>query len=313
MDLNSVTIALFLAAGVRMSVPVLLAALGELVSERAGVFTIGLEGLMLFGAVASAVGLAVTGSPVAALAFGMLGGVLAAAVLALGTVLARANQIVMGIGFNLLAMGATSLIRQLMLVDAPPAGSLRSVTMMKLPWLSDLPVVGRALFSQSPVFYVTVLLAIALWLMFRFTRLGLLLRAAGENASALDAAGQPVLGLRLGATLFTGMLAGLGGAYLCIIASGGTFIDDMTAGRGYLAIAIAIFARWMPLRTLVVAIALGLLEALQFQGQYLGIQIATPLLMATPFVVALLAWIVMGRAGAAPADLGKPFLRGAGR
>jgi simple sugar transport system permease protein len=313
MDLNSVTIALFLAAGVRMSVPVLLAALGELVSERAGVFTIGLEGLMLFGAVASAVGLAVTGSPVAALAFGMLGGVLAAAVLALGTVLARANQIVMGIGFNLLAMGATSLIRQLMLVDAPPAGSLRSVTMMKLPWLSDLPVVGRALFSQSPVFYVTALLAIALWLMFRFTRLGLLLRAAGENASALDAAGQPVLGLRFGATLFTGMLAGLGGAYLCIIASGGTFIDDMTAGRGYLAIAIAIFARWMPVRTLVVAIALGLLEALQFQGQYLGIQIATPLLMATPFVVALLAWIVMGRAGAAPADLGKPFLRGAGR
>ncbi|HEY0290351.1 MAG TPA: ABC transporter permease [Pseudomonas sp.] len=313
MDLNSVTIALFLAAGVRMSVPVLLAALGELVSERAGVFTIGLEGLMLFGAVASAVGLMMTGSPVAALAIGMLGGILAAAVLALGTVLARANQIVMGIGFNLFAMGATSLIRQLVLVDAPAAGSMRSVTMMKLPWLTDLPVVGRALFSQSPVFYVVVLLAVALWLMFRFTRLGLLLRAAGENASALDAAGQPVLGLRFGATLFTGVLAGLGGAYLCIIASGGTFIDDMTAGRGYLAIAIAIFARWMPLRTLLVALALGLLEALQFQGQYLGIQIATPLLMATPFVIALIAWTVMGRAGAAPTDLGKPFLRGAGR
>ncbi|MHC8287224.1 ABC transporter permease [Pseudomonas sp. XS1P51] len=313
MDLNSVTIALFLAAGVRMSVPVLLAALGELVSERAGVFTIGLEGLMLFGAMASAVGLMMTGSPVAALAIGMLGGILAAAVLALGTVLARANQIVMGIGFNLFAMGATSLIRQLVLVDAPPAGSMRSVTMMKLPWLTDLPVVGRALFSQSPVFYVAVLLAVALWLMFRFTRLGLLLRAAGENASALDAAGQPVLGLRFGATLFTGVLAGLGGAYLCIIASGGTFIDDMTAGRGYLAIAIAIFARWMPLRALLVALALGMLEALQFQGQYLGIQIATPLLMATPFVIALIAWIVMGRTGAAPTDLGKPFLRGAGR
>jgi len=310
MDLDSVTIALFLAAGVRMSVPVLLAALGELVSERAGVFTIGLEGLMLFGAVTSAVGLAMTGSPVAALAIGMLGGMLAAVVLALGTVLARANQIVMGIGFNLLAIGVTSLIRQLMLVNTPPAGSLRSVTMMKLPWLSDLPVVGRALFSQSPVFYIAALLAVALWLMFRFTRLGLLLRAAGENASALDAVGQPVLGLRFGAALFTGMLAGLGGAYLCIIASGGTFIDDMTAGRGYLAIAMAIFARWMPLRTLLVAIALGLLESLQFQGQYLGIQIATPLLMATPFVVALLAWVAMGRAGAAPGDLGKPFLRG---
>jgi simple sugar transport system permease protein len=168
------------------------------------------------------------------------------------------------------------------------------------------------LFSQSPVFYFAVLLAMALWLMLRFTRLGLLLRAAGENAAALDAAGHPVLGLRLGATLFTGLLAGLGGAYLCVVASGGVFIDNMTSGRGYLAIAIAIFARWMPLRVLLVAMALGLLEALQFQGQYLGIDIPAPLLMATPFAVALLAWIVMGRASAAPADLGRPFLRGAG-
>jgi simple sugar transport system permease protein len=312
MDINSVTIALFLAGGVRLCVPVLLAALGEVVSERAGVFTIGLEGLMLFGAVASAVGLASTGSPVAALVIGMFGGLVAAAILALGTVLARANQIVMGIGFNLFAIGVTSLIRQVVLSDAPAAGSLRSVTMMKLPWLADLPVVGRALFSQSPVFYFAVLLAVALWLMLRFTRLGLLLRAVGENAAALDAAGHPVLGLRLGATLFTGLLAGLGGAYLCVVASGGVFIDNMTSGRGYLAIAIAIFARWMPLRALLVAIALGLLEALQFQGQYLGINIPAPLLMATPFAVALLAWIVMGRASAAPADLGKPFLRGAG-
>jgi simple sugar transport system permease protein len=313
MDINSVTIALFLAGGVRLCVPVLLAALGEVVSERAGVLTIGLEGLMLFGAVASAVGLAMTGSPIAALAIGMLGGLLAAAVLALGTVFARANQIVMGIGFNLFAVGVTSLIRQLWLADAPTVGSLRSVTMMKLPWLADLPVVGRALFSQSPVFYLAVLLAITLWVMLRFTRLGLLLRAVGENAAATDAAGHPVLGLRLSATLLTGLLAGLGGAYLCVVASGGIFIDNMTAGRGYLAIAIAIFARWMPLRVLVVAIALGLLEALQFQGQYLGIEIAAPLLMATPFVVALIAWVVMGRAGAAPADLGRPFLRGEGR
>ncbi|MBD1585939.1 ABC transporter permease [Pseudomonas typographi] len=313
MDINAVTLALFLAGGLRLSVPVLLAALGELVSERAGVFTIGLEGLMLFGAVASAVGLAATGSPIAALALGMLGGLLAACVLALGTVLARANQIVMGIGFNVFALGVTSLVRQLVLVDAPPAGALRSVTMMKLPWLSDIPVLGRALFSQSPVFYFAVLLAVALWLMLRFTRLGLLLRAVGENAAAADAAGQPVLRLRFSAAVFTGLLAGLGGAYLCIVASGGTFIDNMTAGRGYLAIAIAIFARWMPLRALLVAVALGLLEALQFQGQYLGIELPAPLLMATPFAIALVAWIAMGRAGAAPADLGRPFLRGEGR
>lgn len=309
MDINAITLALFLAGGIRLCVPVLLAALGELVSERAGVFTIGLEGLMLFGALGSALGLAATGSPMAALGLGMLAGAAAAAVLALGTVLARANQIVMGIGFNLLALGVTSLVRQVALTDAPAAGSLRTVTMLKLPWLAELPVVGRAVFSQSPVFYLAVLLAAGLWLMFRFTRLGLLLRAVGENATATDAAGQPVLRLRFGAAVFTGVLAGLGGAYLCVVASGGIFVDNMTAGRGYLAIAVAIFARWHPGRALIVAMALGLLEALQFQGQYLGIQIAAPLLMAVPFVVALLAWLMMGRASAAPADLGRPFLR----
>ncbi|MDI9222858.1 ABC transporter permease [Pantoea sp. EA-12] len=310
MEFNTVTLALFLAGGLRLCVPVLLAALGETISERAGVFTIGLEGLMLFGAASSALGLMFSGSPIIALLIGMLGGCLAALLLALGTVLARANQIVMGIGFNLFAIGVTSLMRQLWLSGAPPAGSMRAVSMMKLPGLSDLPVVGRALFSQSPVFYIAVLVAVALWALLRFTRAGLLIRAVGENAMAADAAGHSVLTIRFSATLFTGVMAGLGGAYLCIVASGGTFVDNMTAGRGYLAIAITIFARWMPLRVLLVAIVLGLLEALQFQGQYIGVNIAPSLLMAMPFAVALIAWVMMGKAGAAPADLGRPFLRG---
>ncbi|ORM65274.1 ABC transporter permease [Pantoea rodasii] len=313
MEFNTVTLALFLAGGLRLCVPVLLAALGETLSERAGVFTIGLEGLMLFGAASSALGLMWSGSPVLALGVGMLGGCVAALLLALGTVIARANQIVMGIGLNLFAIGATSLMRQLWLSGAPPAGSMRVVSMLKLPGLSDLPVVGRALFSQSPVFYFAVLVALVLWGVLRFSRAGLLLRAVGENALAADAAGHSVLRIRFSATLFTGVMAGLGGAYLCIVASGGTFVDNMTAGRGYLAIAITIFARWMPLRVLVVAIVLGLLEALQFQGQYLGVNIAPSLLMAMPFAVALIAWIMMGKAGAAPADLGRPFLRGNGR
>lgn len=313
MEFNTVTLALFLAGGLRLCVPVLLAALGETISERAGVFTIGLEGLMLFGAASSALGLMWSGSPVLALGVGMLGGCVAALLLALGTVIARANQIVMGIGFNLFAIGATSLMRQLWLSGAPPAGSMRAVSMLKLPGLSDLPVVGRALFSQSPVFYLAVLVALVLWGVLRFSRAGLLLRAVGENALAADAAGHSVLRIRFSATLFTGLMAGLGGAYLCIVASGGTFVDNMTAGRGYLAIAITLFARWMPLRVLLVAIVLGLLEALQFQGQYLGVNIAPSLLMAMPFAVALIAWIMMGKAGAAPGDLGRPFLRGNGR
>ena len=310
MEFDAITVALFLAAGVRLAVPVVLAALGETLSERAGVFTIGLEGIMLFGAVASAVGLARTGSPVGALAIGAAGGLVAAMVLALGTVLARANQIVMGIGFNLAALGVSSLIRQLALVDGGPLPSLRPVTRMEIPGLADIPVLGRAFFLQSPVFYLTVLVAVLFWWLLRFTRIGLVLRATGESVAATDSAGVPVLRVRFWAAAVTGLMAGLGGAYLCIVASGGTFVDNMTAGRGYLAIAIAIFARWRPLGVLLVGFVLGLMEALQFQGQYFGLGIPTPLLMAAPFVVALIAWVVMGRAGTAPGDLGKPFLRG---
>lgn len=308
MDIDAITIALFLASGVRLCVPVLLAALGELVSERAGVFNIGLEGLMLFGAVFASIGFATTGSPVLGLGTGMLGGAIAAAVLSLVIVMARANQIVVGIGFNLLALGVTSLLRQVFLVDAQ-TGSVRSVSTLRLPGLSDLPIVGRAFFSQSPVFYAALVIAVLLWVLFKYTRLGLILRAVGENASAADVSGIPVLPLRTGAVIFTGLMAGLGGAYLCIVASGGVFVDHMTAGRGYLAIAIVIFARWRPIRAVVVAFVLGCLEALQFQGQYLGLDIAPPLLLATPFVVALLAWVLIGKASAAPKDLGTPFMR----
>lgn len=308
MDIDAITIALFLASGVRLCVPVLLAALGELVSERAGVFNIGLEGLMLFGAVFASIGFATTGSPVLGLGTGMLGGAIAAAVLSLVIVMARANQIVVGIGFNLLALGVTSLLRQVFLVDAQ-TGSVRSVSTLRLPGLSDLPIVGRAFFSQSPVFYAALVIAVLLWVLFKYTRLGLILRAVGENASAADVSGIPVLPLRTGAVIFTGLMAGLGGAYLCIVASGGVFVDHMTAGRGYLAIAIVIFARWRPIRAVVVAFVLGCLEALQFQGQYLGLDIAPPLLLATPFVVALLAWVLLGKSGAAPKDLGTPFMR----
>ena len=153
---------------------------------------------MLFGASASALGLAVTGSPMLALLAGMAGGLLAAAVLAFATDFARANQIVMGIGFNLLAIGATSLIRQLWLSGAPASGSMRSVAgILKLPWLSDIPVVGVALFWRKPMLLsLAVLVGIALWVLFRFTRAGLLLRAVGENALSTDAAGHPVLRLR---------------------------------------------------------------------------------------------------------------------
>ena len=310
MAIDTITLGLFLASAVRLSAPLMLAALGELVSERAGVFNIGLEGIMLVAAFSAAATLALTGSPYGAVAMGTLMGGVAAAGLALAVVVMRADQVVTGIGFNLLALGATSLLRQEWLSGPAHAASLRDVSVFRIPVLSTWPVIGRALFSQSPLLYAGVALAILLWVGFRFTRAGLIARAAGEGASAADAAGLSVTAIRFAAVTLTGLLAGLGGAYLTIVASGGVFVDDLTGGRGYLAIAIAIFARWHPLWVLLTSLLFGCADALQYQGQSIGLSIPPPLLLMLPFVLALVAWVAIGRSKAGPSDLGRPFLRG---
>jgi simple sugar transport system permease protein len=289
----------------------MLAALGELVSERAGVFNIGLEGVMLVAAFAAAATTTLTGSPLDGVGAGAVSGAAAAAILAIAVVVLRADQVVTGIGFNLAALGATSLLRQLVLSGPSHAVSVRDIAVYRIPILSTWPVVGRGLFSQSPLLYGGVLAAVALWCLLRFTRTGLVIRAAGEGASAADSAGLSVTTIRFGAMLLTGAMTGLGGAYLAVVASGGMFVDDLTAGRGYLAIAIAIFGRWHPLWVMLASLLFGCADALQFQGQSIGLSIPSPLLLMFPFVLALVAWVAVGRSKTGPADLGRPFLRGA--
>jgi general nucleoside transport system permease protein len=308
--IDAITISLFLASAVRLASPLLLAALGELVSERAGVFNVGLEGIMLMAAFAAAATTLLSGSPFLGVAGGAAAGVLAAGILAVAVVVCRSDQVVAGIGFNLLALGATSLLRQMLLTNAPQPVSVRDIAVYRIPGLSNLPIVGRAFFSQSPLLYFGVLAAVVMWLVLRGTRAGLLIRAAGEGADAADAAGLSVTAIRLSAMLFTGLMTGLGGAILAIVASGATFVDDLTAGRGYLAIAVAIFGRWHPLWVLLTALLFGCADALQYQGQSMGIAIAPPLLLMLPFILALLAWVAIGRSKSTPADLGRPFLRG---
>ncbi len=310
MAIDTIALGLFLASAVRLSGPLLLAALGELVSERAGVFNVGLEGIMLAAAFAAAATTVLTGSPVGGIAAGALCGMAAAGLLALAVVVMRADQVVAGIGFNLLVLGATSLFRQILLSGPVHSVSVRDVALYRVPVLSGWPIIGRGLFSQSPMLYGAVLIAIVFWLVLRFTRLGLIIRAAGEGATAADAAGLSVTAIRFGAMLVTGLMAGLGGAYLAVVASGGLFIDDLTAGRGYLAIAIAIFGRWNPLWVLLASVLFGCADALQYQGQSMGLAIPPPLLLMLPFVLALLAWVTLGRSASGPTDLGRPFVRG---
>lgn len=310
MHLDPITLSLLLASAVRLSAPMLLAALGELVSERAGVLNIGLEGLMLFGAFGAVLGLQLSNSAVLGLISGMLWGLGAAAALGVAVALLRADQIVIGIGFNILALGATSLLRQVALKPGYNPPSLRDVSMYRVPGLWHWPIVGRGLFMQSPVFYGGILAAILLLVMLKWTRVGLVIRAVGEGAAAADAAGVSVTLVRFGAVAFTGLCAGVAGGYLTLVASGGVFVDNITGGRGYLAVAVVIFSRWNPLWILAAAILFGCADALQYQGQAIGLSISPPLLLMSPFLLALIAWVLMGRGHAGPSELGLPFLRG---
>lgn len=310
MDIDTVTIGLLLASAVRLGAPVLLASLGELVSERAGVLNIGLEGIMLFAAFGAVLGLQWTDLPVAGMAIGAGFGVLAAAVLSITVALLRADQVVVGIGFNMLALGATSLMRELLLNSAFTVPSLKIISSYKIPYLADIPIIGRAFFSQSPVLYGGIVVAVLLWALLKYSRIGLILRSVGEGAEAADAAGISVTAVRFMAILFTGLLAGIGGSYLTLVASGGMFVDNITGGRGYLTVAIVIFGRWHPIYVMFASILLGCADALQYQGQAIGISIAPPLLLMSPFLLALVAWVLMGKSKSAPSDIGIPFLRG---
>lgn len=310
--MSEAIIALFIASAVRLAAPVLLAALGELVSHRAGVFNVGLEGMMLFGAFGAVAGGIATDDPVAATVIGALSGALSAFVLGVLVAWLRADQIVAGIGLNLLALGVTSFLRSEVIPETASPVSAGLLKPVAIPVLSEIPYVGSGFFAQSPLVYLALVIALALSVVLRFTTQGLVLRAVGERAAAADSAGVPVVAVRIAAVTFTGFMAGLGGAYLALVQTGGVFIDNMTGGRGYLAIAIAIFGRWNPPWVCAAALLFGAADALQYQGQALGLALPTAILLMFPFLLALVTWVLLGRSKVAPADLGRPFIRGHG-
>lgn len=302
--------AVFWASAVRLSAPMFIAAIGETIVQRAGMFNIGIEGMMLVGAFAGVAGSSVGGSA----AVGMLIAVLVTGALGCvyGVIVAafRADQVVAGVGLNILAIGATSLLRSTWLASQAGSVSPGFLAQKAIPVLSEIPFIGPVFFTQSPIVYAAyVILPTSAFFLFRM-RSGLTLRAVGEQALAADSAGVRVIGTRIAAMTFGGAMAGMAGAYLSLVATSGVFIDNMTLGRGFLAIAITIFGRWRPFYVALAALLFGAAEALQFSGQALfGESVPTSLLMMFPFVLAIIAWVVMGRSEAAPDDLGRPFLR----
>ncbi len=276
-----------LLASLRLAAPLLLAAVGELVVERAGVVNIGIEGMMLTGAfVGFVVGVA-SGEP----ALGAAAALGAGAAVGLGfgffAVVRRADQIVVGLAVNLLALGATGLGTRALYAGAPPSVARLSETAF---------AAGAALLCAA----VGVGLA--------RTRIGLRLRAAGESARAADAEGVDVTAYRVGALAFGGACAGLGGAVLSL-AETSTFSEGMTAGRGFIALAIVIFGRWNALGVLGAALFFGVANALQFRLQARGIDVPYPAFLMLPYVLTLGALALASGGARGPGDLGRPYRR----
>lgn len=293
----------FLAAAVRVATPLLIAALGETVSERGGIINLGLEGAMLAGALAAMLGAEASG-PWVGVMLSLGAGVLLAMVLAVTAIWLGADQVIAGTALTLGAVGLTGAVYTQThgIVGASP--SIETLGPVSLPGLSRIPLVGPALFEQPVLVYVGFALVPTIWFILYRTRWGLQLRAAGESPVAARAAGVRVGWVRAGGVLLGGALGGLAGGTL-VLAQVGTFAERMTAGRGFVAIAIVVLGRWHPWGVAVGALLFGLLTALQFLFQALGLAVPYQLFLMLPYLLTLLALASLGGRSASPASLGR--------
>jgi simple sugar transport system permease protein len=278
----------WIAASVRLTGPLLLASVGELISERAGVLNVGIEGTILLGALASYLGAIWTGNPwfgvLAAAAIGILSNLF----LAWMYVIIRSSQVVVGIIFNVLALGVASYSFRTIMGDVPRIETAPMLPEISIPFLRETPLIGPALFGQSVMFYLTVLIAVGTgWILYR-TRFGLNLRAVGEYPRAAAAAGVNVVRMRIIAVLACGLGGGLAGAYFVLVQIG-LFRDTIVQGRGFIALGIVILARWNPYLAILAAFGFASMDALALSLQLFNLGIPTQMLVALPYLLTVLA------------------------
>jgi len=293
----------FLQGTIRTATPLALAAMGETIAERAGVINIGLEGSIIAGALAATIaapGLGVGAGMVAAMAAGLV----VALLFALFVVTLRADQIIIGTAISMLALGATGTIYRLLYGQMGAALTVPTIGTMRIPGISTIPIVGRALFEQPAVTYVAyVLVPLIAWWMYR-THAGLALRAIGESPEAAAASGVRVARLRTLAIAVDGLLGGLAGATL-VLAQAGTFVEGMSAGRGFIAIAIVALGRWRPIGVALAALVFGAASALQYFFQAAGTHAPYQLFLALPYLLTLVALATARGRSIAPAALAR--------
>jgi simple sugar transport system permease protein len=302
MDLSSINPVLLVASLMVAATPILLAAIGELVVEKSGVLNLGVEGMMITGAISGFAIAVETGSPFLGFLAAALGGAVLSLLFAVLTQLALANQVASGLALTLFGLGLSALMGQRYVgIKPPPTPDL------DIPILSDIPVIGPILFGHDPVLYLGIAIVALVWVMLKFTRAGLILRAVGESHDAAHALGYKVVRIRILAILCGGACAGLGGAYISLVRVP-QWTEGMTAGVGWIALALVVFASWKPWRVLLGAYLFGGITVLQLNLQAAGVAIPVEYLAMSPYIVTILVLVILSRDKSnAPASLGRIF------
>ena len=295
-----------LAAAIRMSTSISLAAIGEIYAEKSGVINLGCEGMMLMGALSSAIFSQYTGNNIIGILFaGIIGG-LFGLLMALLSVRFGTNQLVNGISISILGFGLSSFLFRAYLGET--SGIVGKLDVIPIPILSEIPIIGQVLFRHHAMVYMTFIALILSGLILFRTTLGLNIRAVGENPRAADSLGINVYLTRYLCLTFAGAMAGIGGAAL-VLGDLGSFGYGVTAGRGWIAVALVILSNWNPYRLLGATLIFTSVDALQLRLQNIGTGIPPQFLLMLPYILVIVLLTVIARKARAPASLGKPYTR----
>ncbi|MDE0760128.1 MAG: ABC transporter permease [Planktomarina sp.] len=306
MDLSAISPTLLVASLMVASTPILLASIGELVVEKSGVLNLGVEGMMITGAICGFAAAVLTGSPMIGFVCAALGGATISLVFAVLTQYFLSNQVATGLALTLFGLGLSAMLGQSYVGIKPP-----TTYKLDLPLISDIPILGPILFSHDFTVYAALALVLGVWWFLKYTRGGLILRAVGESHDAAHALGYKVVRVRVLAIMFGGACAGLGGAALSLVRVP-QWTEGMTAGSGWIALAIVVFASWKPERVLLGAYLFGGVAVLQLNLQAAGVSIPVEYLSMSPYLITIIVLVAMSANRAksalnAPAALGRVF------
>ena len=306
MDLSAISPTLLVASLMVAATPILLAAIGELVVEKSGVLNLGVEGMMITGAFSGFAAAVLTGSPMVGFLCAAIGGAALSVIFAILTQYFLSNQVATGLALTLFGLGLSAMLGQSYVGIKPPVSAK-----LDLPLISDIPVIGPILFSHDFTVYAALTLVTGVWFFLKYTRGGLILRAVGESHDAAHALGYKVVRVRILAIMFGGACAGLGGAALSLVRVP-QWTEGMTAGAGWIALAIVVFASWKPARVLLGAYLFGGVAVLQLNLQAAGVSIPVEYLSMSPYLITIIVLVVLSANRAksalnAPAALGRVF------